>query len=93
LDSLGPVQTRRIKCEHEIQSQADDGIQKDKEGRNVGGRHFGSPGILQPSAELGFAQVHRFQRQAASYGCKLVSALNSLLSKSYFKDFPDSWHK
>ena len=37
---------QRIKCEHEIQSEADDGIQKDKEGRNVGGRQFGSPGIL-----------------------------------------------
>jgi hypothetical protein len=28
---------QRINCEHEIQSEADDGIQKDKERRNVGG--------------------------------------------------------
>ena len=84
---------QRIKCEHEIQSEADEGIQKDKEGRNVGGRQFGLPGILQPSAELRFAQVHRFQRQAAGYRRKFVSAPNSLLSKSCFKDFPDGWNK
>ena len=53
-----PQRIKSIKCEHEIQSEADDGIQKDKEGRNVGGRQFGLPSILQPSAELRFAQVH-----------------------------------
>ena len=54
-----PQRIKSIKCEHEIQSEADDCIQQDKEGRNVGGRQFGLPSILQPSAELRFAQVHR----------------------------------
>ena len=64
-----------------------------KEGRNVGGRQFGSPGILQPSAELRFAQVHRFQRQAPGYRRKFVAAPNSLFAKSRFEDSPHGWNK
>ena len=48
---------------------------------------------LNPLTDLGCAQVHRFQRQAAGYRRKLVSAPNSLFSKSRFEDFPDGWNK
>jgi hypothetical protein len=66
-----------------------------------GQRHFDplacslarSPGILQPSAELRFAQVIRFQRQTPGYRRKFVAPSNSLLAKSAFEDSPHGWNK
>jgi hypothetical protein len=43
--------------------------------------------------EAGCAQFDCFQCQAASYRRKLVSAANSLFSKSHFEDSPYRWNK